>query len=106
MLHVRSPADNQAGSCRRLAAVAEDAEPGVLGVEDQARLPAEEIGVAQGQPDRGEPLEARTTLALLAGVTSRIRLRTELTLVTRSQPGPLAADAHWTARAAVEEVAR
>jgi probable F420-dependent oxidoreductase len=90
VLHGGFPGDDRTGLLRRIAAVADDAGFDVLWVEDHFRLPAEEIHAAQGQPDRDEPLEAWTTLALLAGVTTRVRLGTEVTPVTLRHPALLA----------------
>src|SRR3712207_3270419 len=90
VLHGGFPGDDRAGLLRRLAAIADEAGFDTLWVEDHSRLPAEEIRASQGQPDRDEPLEAWTTLALLAGVTSRIRLGTEVTPLTLRHPALLA----------------
>ena len=90
VLHGGFPGDDRAALLRRLAAIADEGGFDVLWVEDHTRLPAEEIRASEGQPDRDEPLEAWTTLALLAGVTTRVKLGTEVSPVTLRHPGLLA----------------
>lgn len=90
VLHGGFLGDDRAGLLRRLAVVADEGGFNALWVEDHARLPPEEIRASAGQPDRDEPLEAWTTLALLAGVTTRVRLGTEVTPVTLRHPSLLA----------------
>ncbi len=90
VLHGGFPGDDRAGLLRRLAVVADEGGFEAFWVEDHARLPAQEIRAAEGHPGRDEPLEAWTTLALLAGVTTRVRLGTEVTPVTLRHPSLLA----------------
>lgn len=59
-------------------------------VEDHFRLPENEIVASEGTPMVDEPLEAWTTLAAIAVVTSRVRLGTEVTPMTIRHPGVLA----------------
>src|SRR5215213_3164217 len=90
VLHGGFPDDDRAGLLRRIATVADQGGFDVLWVEDHSRLPAEEIHASEGEPDRDESLEAWTTLAYLAAVTSRVRLGTEVTPVTLRHPSHLA----------------
>lgn len=90
VLHGGFPGDDRAGLLRQLAAVADDGGFETFWVEDHTRLPAEEIRASEGRPERDEPLEAWTTLSVIAGVTRRVRLGTEVTPVTLRHPSLLA----------------
>lgn len=90
VLHGGFPGDDRAGLLRALAAIADEGGFETFWVEDHTRLPAEEIHASEGTPGRDEPLEAWTTLALLAGITTRVRLGTEVTPVTLRHPALLA----------------
>lgn len=90
VLHGKFPRDDRAGLLRTLATIADEGGFDTFWVEDHSRLPAEEIRASEGEPERDEPLEAWTTLALLAGITSRVRLGTEVTPVTLRHPALLA----------------
>jgi probable F420-dependent oxidoreductase len=90
VLHGTFPGDDRAVSLRALATIADQGGFDTFWVEDHTRLPAEEIRASEGEPGRDEPLEAWTTLALLAGVTERVRLGTEVTPVTLRHPALLA----------------
>lgn len=90
VLHGKFPGDDRAGLLRALATIADEGGFDTFWVEDHTRLPAEEIRASEGDPGRDEPLEAWTTLAVLAGVTTRVRLGTEVTPVTLRHPGLLA----------------
>ena len=90
VLHGGFPGDDRAGLLRRLAVVADEGGFETFWVEDHTRLPAEEIRASEGQPERDEPLEAWTTLSLIAGITRRVRLGTEVTPVTLRHPSLLA----------------
>jgi probable F420-dependent oxidoreductase len=90
VLHGKFPGDDRAGLLRALATIADQSGFDTFWVEDHTRLPAEEIRASEGEPGRDEPLEAWTTLAMLAGVTERVRLGTEVTPVTLRHPALLA----------------
>jgi probable F420-dependent oxidoreductase len=59
-------------------------------VEDHFWLPDNEIAASEGTPMVDEPLEAWTTLAAMAAITSRAKLGTEVTPMTLRHPGILA----------------
>lgn len=90
MLHGGFPSDDRAGVLHQVATIADDAGFDVLWVEDHTRLPAEEITASEGQPGHDEPLEAWSTLAYLAALTTRVKLGTEVTPVTLRHPSHLA----------------
>src|SRR3954470_21730526 len=90
VLHGKSPGDDRAGLLRTLATIADQGGFDPLWVEDHTRLPAEEIHASEGEPGRDEPLEAWTTLAMVSGVTQRIRLGPEVPPVTLRPPALLA----------------
>jgi probable F420-dependent oxidoreductase len=90
VLHGGFPNGDRGGLLRRLAQIADEGGFDVLWVEDHTRLPAEEIRASEGEPGQDEPLEAWTTLSLLAGITTRVRLGSEVTPVTLRHPSLLA----------------
>jgi probable F420-dependent oxidoreductase len=90
VLHGGFPGNDRAGLLGRIARIADEGGFDTLWVEDHTRLPAEEIGASEGEPGIDEPLEAWTTLAYLAGQTTRIRLGTEVTPITLRHPALLA----------------
>ena len=90
MLHGGFPAGDRAGLLRQLALIADQAGFEAFWVEDHARLPDEELRAAEGDPAVDQPLEAWTTLAYLAGVTTRVKLGTEVTPVTLRHPSQMA----------------
>jgi len=90
VLHGGFPNDDRAGLLRGVASIADDGGFDVLWVEDHTRLPAEEITASEGISGRDEPLEAWSTLAYLAAVTTRVKLGTEVTPVTLRHPSHLA----------------
>jgi probable F420-dependent oxidoreductase len=59
-------------------------------IEDHFRLPPNEIEASEGKTRVDEPLEAWTTLAAMAAISSRVRLGTEVTPMTIRHPGVLA----------------
>jgi probable F420-dependent oxidoreductase len=90
VLHGGFPGGDRAGLLRDVARIADEGGFDVLWVEDHTRLPGEEIRASEGVPGEDEPLEAWTTLAYIAGVTSRVKLGTEVTPVTLRHPALLA----------------
>jgi probable F420-dependent oxidoreductase len=90
VLHGGFPNDDRAGMLRRIATIADEGGFDVLWVEDHSRLPAEEITASEGVPGEDEPLEAWSTLAYLAAITTRVMLGTEVTPVTIRHPSHLA----------------
>ena len=74
----------------RILRVVEDSAIETAWVEDHFRLPDNEIVASEGTPRVDEPLEAWTTLAAMAAITSRVKLGTEVTPMTLRHPGVLA----------------
>jgi probable F420-dependent oxidoreductase len=70
--------------------LAEESAIETIWIEDHFRLPSNEIIASEGTPGIHEPLEAWTTLAAMAAITSRVRLGTEVTPMTLRHPGVLA----------------
>jgi probable F420-dependent oxidoreductase len=75
---------------RRVLAVVEGSTIETVWVEDHFWLPDNEITASEGMPKIDEPLEAWTTLAAMATITSRVKLGTEVTPMTLRHPGVLA----------------
>lgn len=90
VLHGGFPGGDRAGLLTRIARIADEGGVDTLWVEDHTRLPAEEIRASEGESGVDEPLDAWTTLAFLAGTTSRVRLGTEVTPITLRPPALLA----------------
>jgi dimethylsulfone monooxygenase len=75
---------------RRILGVVEESEIESIWVEDHFNLPDNEITASEGLPRIDEPLEAWTTLAAMAVLSSRVKLGTEVTPMTLRHPAVLA----------------
>jgi len=89
-IHGALPYGNPLEYLRRVLAVVEGSAIETVWVEDHFWLPDNEIMASGGTPRVDEPLEAWTTLAAMAAITSRVRLGTEVTPMTLRHPGVLA----------------
>jgi probable F420-dependent oxidoreductase len=89
-IHGALPIGNQLEYLKRVLSVIEDSAIETVWIEDHFRLPENEIVATGGTPRINEPLEAWTTLAAMAALTSRVKLGTEVTPMTLRHPGVLA----------------
>src|SRR5467141_151287 len=89
-IHGALPIGNQLEYLKRVLSVVEDSAIETVWIEDHFRLPENEIVATGGTPRINEPLEAWTTLAAMAALTSRVKLGTEVTPMTLRHPGVLA----------------